>query len=454
MVTVDFFLDLTNFGPKKLELKYSQEMRNLILKFCVAFLFLTMLPFSVKGQEDDFTSPVNVFIDGSFIDENYLREEFPQVNYVRTKESSNVYLLATRQSTGAGSHYQFFFIGLEQFAGKDDTLHYYSNSQATSTEVREGYTNAIKAGLIRYLALSDTYFNLNIPSSNNQRRGGTAVEDDPWDSWVFDIRLNGNMSGESARKNQSYSGGLDISRVTHKWRYEFSLGYNSNTRITKYGDVDYKNITTSAEADYAIIKSLGPHAGIGLLGELKNDTYEMYDLNFVNSLAVEYNFFPYDMSSRRQLYVNYFIGIDDRNYSDTIAYYNVTEQTIPYHRFAVGYSQREQWGNVSANLSYRSFLDDFSRNRLSMSTNLSWRIWRGLSWNVNLSYSRIRDIINIPKDRIDPNDILTGVTRLPTSFSYSVRTGISFTFGSIYNNVVNTRLRGGGGYGGGGGGRY
>ena len=170
-------------------------MRSLGLKFCIAFLFLTMLPFSVKGQEDDFTSPVNVFIDGSFIDENYLREEFPQVNYVRTKESSNVYLLATRQSTGAGMHYQLFFIGLDQFAGKDDTLHYYSNSQATSTEIREGYTNAIKAGLIRYLALSDTYFNLNIPSSNNQRRGGTAVEDDPWDSWVFDISLSGDMSG-------------------------------------------------------------------------------------------------------------------------------------------------------------------------------------------------------------------------------------------------------------------
>jgi outer membrane usher protein FimD/PapC len=152
----------------------------------------------------------------------------------------------------------------------------------------------------------------------------------------------------------------------------------------------------------------------------------------------------------RQLYVNYFIGIDDRHYSDTIAFYDVTEHTIPYHRFAIGYSQREQWGNVSANLSYRSFLNDFSKNRLSMSTNLSWRIWRGLSWNVNLSYSRIRDVINVPKDSIDPIDVLAGVTRLPTSFSYSVRTGISFTFGSIYNNVVNTRLRGGGGYSGGG----
>ena len=45
-------------------------MRNLALKFCVAFLFLTVLPFSVKGQEDVSTSPVEVFIDGEFIDEN------------------------------------------------------------------------------------------------------------------------------------------------------------------------------------------------------------------------------------------------------------------------------------------------------------------------------------------------------------------------------------------------
>ena len=247
---------------------------------------------------------------------------------------------------------------------------------------------------------------------------------------------------------------MDISRVTEMWRYEFSLGYNSNSRITKYGDVDYKNITTSAEADYAIIKSLGPHAGIGLLGELKNDTYEYYKLNFINSLAIEYNFFPYDMSSRRQLYVNYFIGIDDRKYSGTIAYYNVTNIQFRIISSLLATAKGSN-GAMCLLISLIEVLDDFSRNRLSMSTNLSWRIWRGLSWNVNLSYSRIRDVINIPKDRIDPNDILTGVTRLPTTFSYSVRTGISFTFGSIYNNVVNTRLRSGGGGGGfGGGGRF
>ena len=424
------------------------KMRNLGLKFCVAFLFLTVLPFSVKGQEDVSTSPVKVFIDGEFIDENYLREEFPQVNYVRTKESSNVHLLATRQSTGAGMHYQLFFIGLDQFAGKNDTLHYYSNSQATSTEIREGYTKAIKVGLIHYLALADIYLDFNIPNGGNQR-GGTTVEDDPWDSWVFDISLNGSMSGQSTSQNQSYSGSFDISRVTPEWRYEFSFGYNSDSRIKDYADIYFKSTTTEAAAEYSVVKSLGPHAGVGFSGELLNDTYEMYKLNFINSLAIEYNFFPYDMSSRRQLYVNYFIGIEDRDYTDTIDYYNVTQQTLPYHRFAIGYSQREQWGSVSANVSYRNFLNDFSLNRLSMSTNLSWRIWKGLSWNVNLSYSKINDIINVPKRELDPGEIYTGTTRLPTSYSYSVRTGISFTFGSMYNNVVNTRLRGGGGGGGG-----
>ncbi len=434
-------------------------MRNYSLKYCVAVLFLLLLPFSVKGQEDVSTSPVNVFIDGS-IDENYLKEEFPQVNYVRTKESSNVHLLATRQSTGAGMHYQLFFIGYGEFAGKNDTLSYYSNSQATSTEIRDGYTRVIEAGLIRYLALADTYYDLNIPDSDDQR-GGNSVVEDPWDSWVFDIRLNGNMGGEESKKSQSFSSGLDVSRVTNDWRFEFSFDYESEKKIYDYDDYYSENITLETRGKYSVVKSLGPHAGTGIIGELQSNTVDNYDINSVNALAIEYNFFPYDMSSRRQLYVNYFIGVDYRDYTDSTVYDKLYE-TIPYERFSIGYSQREQWGNVSANISFQNFLNDFSKNHLRLSSGINLRIWRGLSWNLNASYSLINDDVNIAKTEVDPEDILLGLRQLSTSSSYSIRTGISFTFGSMYNNIVNTRLRqgssggsgGSGGSSGGGGGRY
>jgi len=72
---------------------------------------------------------------------------------------------------------------------------------------------------------------------------------------------------------------------------------------------------------------------------------------------------------------------------------------------------------------------------------MSIRIWKGLSWEFNVSYSLINDDINISKEELDPEDIILGLRQLSTSSSYDISTGISFTFGSMYNNVVNTRLK-------------
>ena len=271
--------------------------------------FFTVCPFAADGQEGATTSPVNVFIDASGIDVNYIKEEFTQVNYVSNKDVSNVHILGTRQSTGGGSHYQFFFIGYKEFAGKNDTLSYYTNSIQTESEIREGYTKAVVTGLIHYLALANYYLDLEIANSQSQR-GGAVVEEDPWDSWVFDIGLQGSASGEASRKNQSYSGDLEIIRVTPDWRFEFLFDYSSNKRIFQHEEYYSENKTVVGGANYWILNSLGPHAGIGVIGEVEHNSIDNYDFNSVSALAVEYNIFPYEMSSRRQLYICYSAGVD------------------------------------------------------------------------------------------------------------------------------------------------
>ena len=143
-------------------------MKQKFLPFVAMLLFL---PLTVIGQEpvrpNGSENTINVFLDGQ-IDEDFIKEEFPYVNYVRTRDASDVHVLVTRSMTGAGSQYEFYFMGLKEFAGKTDTLSFFSSGQETQTETREGYTKVLKMGLMRYLALSNNILDINVASVPHQ----------------------------------------------------------------------------------------------------------------------------------------------------------------------------------------------------------------------------------------------------------------------------------------------
>jgi hypothetical protein len=78
------------------------------------------------------------------------------------------------------------------------------------------------------------------------------------------------------------------------------------------------------------------------------------------------------------------------------------------------------------------------------------RLFRGFSLNFNLRTARINDQIYLPKGDATDEEVLARQRQLKTSFRHTIRVGISYTFGSIYSNVVNTRLSNFVGGGGGG----
>jgi hypothetical protein len=101
---------------------------------------------------------------------------------------------------------------------------------------------------------------------------------------------------------------------------------------------------------------------------------------------------------------------------------------------------KQPWGNVSASLSWLNFLTDFSKNRLEFWSGVSLHLFRGFAVGFNASYSRIHDQISLPKSQATEEEILLGRKMLRTSFSYGLSVGVSYTFGSIYTNVVNPRF--------------
>lgn len=78
------------------------------------------------------------------------------------------------------------------------------------------------------------------------------------------------------------------------------------------------------------------------------------------------------------------------------------------------------------------------RTLISVETDL--RLWRGLSLNIHARASGIHDQLYLPLGDATDEEVLTRQRQLATAFRRSAFVGVSYTFGSVYSNVVNTRI--------------
>ena len=81
-----------------------------------------------------------------------------------------------------------------------------------------------------------------------------------------------------------------------------------------------------------------------------------------------------------------------------------------------------------------------SRRRASLGGDASVRVVQGLSLDLSGRVSSINDQIYLARGEASDEEILVQQRERATSYEFSVRFGVSYTFGSIFNNVVNPRL--------------
>ena len=74
------------------------------------------------------------------------------------------------------------------------------------------------------------------------------------------------------------------------------------------------------------------------------------------------------------------------------------------------------------------------------------RIFKGFSVSQNGAISRRRDQLSLRRGEATTEEILVRQRELATDYSYDLGFGISYSFGSIFNNVVNPRFRNAGGF--------
>jgi hypothetical protein len=274
----------------------------------------------------------------------------------------------------------------------------------------------------------------------------TAPQSDPWDYWVFNLRLSANANGESTSKSSNSSGGITASRVTEGWKTEVSANFSRNVR--KFEIASTGSTVEQKREDWRVnsflVRSLTGRWSAGIRANASSTTTLNQRLRASFEPGVEYNFFPYAESSRRSLTVQYLVGPTYFEY-DERTIFNQTEETRVLQSLTSSLGLVQPWGRWETSVTAAQYLHDLERYSVTMFANLSVRVFRGFSVNAFANYAWVRDQLYLSAAGSSLEEILLQQRALETSYRYSYSIGITYRFGSIFNNVVNPRFGGAGG---------
>lgn len=398
---------------------------------------------------------LSVFLDcNDGCDTQYIRTEIAYVDWVRDRTAADVHVLVTTQDAGGGGDaFTLAFIGLRAYAGRGDTLTFTTNANTTDDEERQGLTRTLALGLVQFVARTPGAQSLRVtmrPSVDGNAPGAqTMPARDPWKAWVFQIDMSGDVSAEQNYRNREIEAEIDANRTTAQWKVELESNYNYSSERAIDEDFDSLGNVASADtifdrqrswgAELTVVKSLGNHLSTGIVSTIGSETFRNQKLRVQFTPAIEYNVFDYAEATRRYLALQFGVGVDHFDYADTTIFDKLRE-TFPMYLTAAEYATRQPWGQSNVRLEHRGYLTDASKQSTELSGDISVRLFRGFSVRFGGSYSWIHDQVYLPKGERDQADVLLRRRALLTGYEYNAFFGFTYTFGSIFNNVVNPRF--------------
>ncbi|MBT3501001.1 MAG: hypothetical protein HOB40_10885 [Candidatus Marinimicrobia bacterium] len=390
---------------------------------------------------NDIENP-KLFIECKSCSQDFIKEKISYLNFVRDRHDADIHILETTQNTGAGGkEHTIIFLGQFDFDGKNDTLNFISNVDDSDDQIRSERVRLIQIGLVPYLLKTSVLSQMSI--NINQEIVAKKITTDKWNNWVYSISGNGFLNAQQSSNSLNTFGKIKASRITEDWKISLSLGGSYNENEFDFDGEEYISTSESKKVRGSIIKSLTNHLSIGIWSSVWSSSYGNTNIGISLTPKIEYNIFPYSESNQQALRLVYSIGGEQVNYADTTIYFKIQE-SLYSEGLSISYSTVKPWGSVNTSLSGNHYFHDFSKNILSLNTGLSLRLIKGLSLNIMGSGSMVHNQLSIPKGDYSIEDVLLERAELETQFTYFASIGLSYSFGSIYNNVVNSRFGGGG----------
>jgi hypothetical protein len=400
-----------------------------------------------EKQALDRTGALRVFLDCGECDENYLRTEITYINYVRDRTDADVHVLVTTQGTGGGgTEYTMKFIGLGRFGGVEQSLRYIAPQTNTADDTRRGFARTFALGLVRYVAETPLADRMKVAFEAPKEATTTASVRDPWNFWIFRLGASGNFDGEESQSEKAVELSFSANRTTERWKLEFEVEQDyDEERFTLDEGEEFTSVAREFDTRALVVKSINNHWSVGGVGAVSSSIFSNYDLRTRFAPAVEFNFFPYADSTRRMLTFLYTVGIETADYLEETIYAK-TSETLLDHRFEPSLSLQQPWGTAEASVEIAQYLTQPDKYRITANGGLDVRILKGLSVSFSAQASRLRDQLSLRRGDATNEEILVRQRELATGYEYEIGFGITYSFGSIFNNVVNPRFRNAGAF--------
>tara|TARA_Y100000310_G_scaffold345450_1_gene465143 strand:+ start:2549 stop:3655 length:1107 start_codon:yes stop_codon:yes gene_type:complete len=368
-----------------------------------------------------------------------MRQNITFLDHVRDQDLAEIYVLVNTSGNPSTVIYEIEYTGKGRFEGIDNKFSVNYSKTLTGNEIRDLLKETLMKGFIPYLLHTDQADQLELVLHELPETTTEKIED-PWNNWIFGVRGNMDMEHQDTREEFNYSIGFDGDKVTEHWRVRLDGFYNKNTlKITESDNSSFTSIRDRKFLGGSIVKSLGNHWSAGVFGDVGTNSVDNFKLKSAVAPAIEYSLFDYKEVLTREITFAYQLNYNTQKYLETTIF-DVIKDHYYTQSVSMNLRYRKNWGSIFSSVRASHFLDDPSKNRLSINNWASVRVFKGFSVRVNADFQVIRDQINLPKGEASLEDIILQQRALATTSKLNLGVGMSYTFGSIFNNVLNTRL--------------
>ena len=385
-----------------------------------------------------------VYLDCGHCDRNYIREEIDFVNYVRDQKLADIHIFITSTHTGdGGREYTLSFLGRGRYEDDEFEMSFTTDQNATWDQERTKMVRILKKGLLPFMAGTpmESAFSVNfdLPEDFDPQ---AASKDDPWNHWTFELYAGSlDLTLESKQKNFGSRWGIYADHVTEEWKARVRPYFNFHYEEISQGDKEPSVVSRQHRhgLNSFVIKSIDQHWSVGLFGDYltRNDRNLRHDVDL--KTGIEYSVLPYSQATRKAITATYRIGYKGRDYYEKTVFGKL-EEHLMHHSLRIGSQIEQPWGVLEADIEGANYLHDIDKLRAQIFGRVSVRITEGFSIDFMTNYEIIQDQLSLPASESSLEDILLGKKELSTDYHLYTSIALTYTFGSKFTNVVNTRF--------------
>lgn len=411
-------------------------------KFLFIFLLLCITITQQSTAQENTNEELKIYLDCNVCDNIFIKQNLGNVQFVRDQGQGDVHLFFLTQNNGSGGRlYEIDFIGKNTFEAINYKVSFSTDTNMTSDDVRKRILEYIKLGLVRYWIEKGTLEGVSVtaPTPEVEEELNKTELKDPWNYWVFRVGANGWFNGQESNKSSNVNFNVSARRVTEKNKFSFRIGFNENKNTFTFDGEDIVSINSGKNLNVSDVISISNHWSVGAFGNLGTSTFGNYDFYWSFQPAIEFNFFKYEESAKKQLILSYRNGLRYNDYIERSVYAK-DDELLWQHSILLGGSIRQEWGNINGEASFDQFLHDTTLNALNFYLGANVRLFKGFNFNVGGNYSITRNQINLPAGNVSLEELLLQQQQLESGYNYWFNVGLSYSFGSIYNTIVNPRF--------------